>query len=108
VGLDAGLFAQEEMTGVMAVSCTSLSGGEEGLASLAVMRACNSLAASGAKPEAVSVQLVLSESTEEKELKAIMERWNPGDVALIPTEQYDTTDTQKILEEIVFVNGNNN
>lgn len=44
----------------------------------------------------------------DKELKAIMERWNPGDVALIPTEQYDTTDTQKILEEIVFVNGNNN
>ena len=31
VGLDAGLFAQEEMTGVMAVSCTSLSGSEEGL-----------------------------------------------------------------------------
>ena len=44
----------------------------------------------------------------DKELKAIMERWNPGDVALIPTEQYDTTDTQKVLEEIVFVNGNNN
>ena len=44
----------------------------------------------------------------DKELKAIMERWNPGDVALIPTEQYDTIDTQKILEEIVFVNGNNN
>lgn len=44
----------------------------------------------------------------DKELKVIMERWNPGDVALIPTEQYDTTDTQKILEEIVFVNGNNN
>ena len=46
--------------------------------------------------------------SDDKELKAIMERWNPGDVALIPTEQYDTTDTQKILEEIVFVNGNNN
>ena len=72
VGLDAGLFAQEEMTGVMAVSCTSLSGGEDGLAILAVKRACNSLAASGAKPEAVTVQFMLSESTEEKELKELM------------------------------------
>lgn len=72
VGLDAGLFMQEEMTGAMAVSCTSLSGCEEGLAALAVTRACNSLAASGAKPEAVTVQFMLSESTEEKELKAMM------------------------------------
>ncbi len=71
-GLDAGLFAQEEMTGVMAVACTSLSGCEEGLASLAVKRACNSLAASGAKPEAVSVQLMLPESAQEKELKELM------------------------------------
>ena len=52
VGLDAGLFVQEEMTGVMAVSCTSLSGSEEGLAALAVKRSCNSLAASGANPAA--------------------------------------------------------
>ena len=72
VGLDAGLFMQEEMTGAMAVSCTSLSGCEEGLTALAVKRACNSLAASGAKPEAVTVQFMLSESTEEKELKAMM------------------------------------
>ena len=72
VGLDAGLFVQEEMTGVMAVSCTSLSGSEEGLAALAVKRSCNSLAASGAKPAAVTVQLMLSEATEEAELKEIM------------------------------------
>ena len=69
VGQDAGLFAQEEMTGVMAVSCTSLSGSEEGLADLAVKRACNSLAASGANPIAVTVQFMLPEVTEEKELK---------------------------------------
>ena len=72
VGLDAGLFAQEEMTGVMAASCTSLSGSEEGLASLAVKRACNSLAASGAKPAAVTVQFMLRSTAEEKELKELM------------------------------------
>lgn len=86
VGLDAGLFMQEEMTGAMAVSCTSLSGCEEGLEALAVKRACNSLAASGAKPEAVTVQFMLSESTEEKELKAMMkevlETCAKADVAL--------------------------
>ena len=73
VGQDAGLFVQEEMTGAMAVSCTSLAGSEEGLAVLAVKRACNSLAASGAKPSAVTVQLMLSESAEERELKDRMQ-----------------------------------
>ena len=48
VGRDAGLFAVEEMTGVMAASCTTLSGCEAGLAEVAVHRACNSLAAAGA------------------------------------------------------------
>ena len=72
VGLDAGLFAETEMTGVMAVSGTVLAGSEEGLAALAVKRACNSLAASGAEPDAVTLQLMLAETTEEKELKAIM------------------------------------
>ena len=72
VGQDAGLFAQEEMTGVMAVASASLAGCEEGLGALAVKRVCNSLTASGAKPEAVTLQLMLAESTEEKDLKAIM------------------------------------
>lgn len=72
VGSDAGLFAYEEMTGVMAAACTSLAGDEEGLAALAVQRACNSLAAAGSNPIAVTVQLMLPESAEEKELKAIM------------------------------------
>lgn len=72
VGSDAGLFAQEEMTGVMAVSSTALAGAEEGLAALAVHRACNSLAAAGSVPAAVSVQLMLPESAEEKELKSAM------------------------------------
>lgn len=72
IGLDAGLFAETEMTGVMAVSGTVLAGCEEGLAALAVKRACNSLAASGATPDAVTLQLVLAETTEEKELKEII------------------------------------
>ena len=73
VGSDAGLFACEEMTGVMATSCTSLSGCEKGLAAVAVHRACNSLAAAGGTPVAVTVQLILPESAEEKELKEIMQ-----------------------------------
>ncbi len=72
VGCDAGLFACEEMTGVMATSCTSLAGCEEGLVKIAVHRACNSLAAAGSTPVAVTLQLMLPESVEEKELKAVM------------------------------------
>lgn len=72
VGSDAGLFACEEMTGVMAVSGTSLAGGETGLAAVAVQRACNSLAAAGGTPTAVAVQIMLPESMEEKELKELM------------------------------------
>jgi hypothetical protein len=30
-----------------------------------------------------------------------MENWNPENVSLIPTEKYDTTETQKILNEIL-------
>lgn len=72
VGSDAGLFAQEEQTGVMAVSCTSLGGKEEGLATVAIHRACNSLAAAGSIPTAVTLQLMLPESAEEKELKDLI------------------------------------
>lgn len=35
-------------------------------------------------------------------LKNIIEAWNPENVSLIPTEQYDTTDTHKILNEIIL------
>lgn len=35
-------------------------------------------------------------------LKSIMESWNPENVSLIPTEKYDTTDTHKILNEIII------
>ena len=35
-------------------------------------------------------------------LKTIMELWDPENVELIPTERYDTTDTQKILNEIIL------
>jgi hypothetical protein len=31
-----------------------------------------------------------------------MEAWNPENVSLIPTEKYDTTDTQKVLNEIIL------
>ena len=72
VGSDAGVFAQEEITGMMAVSCTSLAGEEDGLAALAVKRACNSLAASGNNPAAATVQFVLPETMEEKGLKELM------------------------------------
>ena len=72
VGYDAGLFGCEEMTGVMAASCAALAGAENGLAAVAVQRACNSLAAAGSTPLAVTVQLVLPEAAEEKELKDLM------------------------------------
>lgn len=71
VGSDAGLFTLEE-TGVLAASCTTLSGCEEGLAAVAVKRACNSLAAAGGTPTAVTVQLLLPEAFEEKNLKELM------------------------------------
>lgn len=35
-------------------------------------------------------------------LKTIMELWNPENVSLIPTDKYDTTDTQKVLNEIII------
>ena len=35
-------------------------------------------------------------------LKTIMELWNPENVSLIPTDKYDTTDTQKVLNEIIL------
>ena len=35
-------------------------------------------------------------------LKTIMELWDPENVELIPTEKYDTTDTQRILNEIIL------
>lgn len=35
-------------------------------------------------------------------LRQIMEDWNPENVFLIPTDQYDITDTQRILNEIII------
>ena len=37
----------------------------------------------------------------EAEMKEIMNAWDAENVSLIPTEKYDTTDTQKILQEIL-------
>lgn len=73
VGSDAGLFALQENEGVLAVSSAALAGVEEGLAALAVHRACNSLAAAGSTPVAVTVQLMLPETLEEGSLKAMMQ-----------------------------------
>lgn len=39
--------------------------------------------------------------SKDSDLKSIMLEWNPEDIALIPTERYDTTDTQKIIQEII-------
>ena len=35
-------------------------------------------------------------------LRSIMDNWNIDDVELIPMQDYDTTDTQKVLNEIVI------
>lgn len=35
-------------------------------------------------------------------LRNIMNNWDASDVSLIPTQDYDTTDTQKILNEIII------
>lgn len=35
-------------------------------------------------------------------LRSIMDNWNIDEVELIPTKDYDTTDTQKVLNEIVI------
>jgi hypothetical protein len=40
--------------------------------------------------------------TKDPVLKQIMEDWNPENVSLIPTDKYDTTDTQRILNEIII------
>ena len=40
--------------------------------------------------------------TKDSVLKNIMEAWNPENVSLIPTDKYDTTDTQKVLNEIIL------
>lgn len=72
VGKDAGLFDMLPMSGPLAMSCALHCGTERQAASLAVLRACNSLAAAGASPSFVTVQLALPESAEEKELKYLM------------------------------------
>lgn len=70
VGCDAGMF-QVQGTPV-AAACAVVSGDEKQAPSLAVFRACNSLAAACAVPEFVTVQLVLPETYEEAELKQMM------------------------------------
>ena len=72
VGKDAGLFDIQAMPGSFAMSCALHCGTEQQASSIAVFRACNSLAAAGASPEFVTVQLTMPESAEEAELKCLM------------------------------------
>ncbi len=72
VGKDAGLFDIQAMPGSFAMSCALHCGTEQQASSIAVFRACNSLAAAGASPEFVTVQVTLPESAEEAELKCLM------------------------------------
>lgn len=69
VGKDAGLFDMLPVPGPLAMSCAMHCGTERQAASLAVFRACNSLAATGVSPAFVTVQITLPESAEEQELK---------------------------------------
>lgn len=73
VGSDAGLFAVEDREAVLAQASTMLAGNSVGMAELAVFRVCNSLAAAGGTPLAVSVQLMLPETMEEAGLKQTMQ-----------------------------------
>ena len=72
VGKDAGLFALSQSEGHLAMSCAQHCGTEQHAASLAVFRACNSLAAAGAVPGFVTVQLTLPEAAKETEVKELM------------------------------------
>lgn len=71
--MDAGLFAVPKNAGVMAAASTAVAGNNEGMAELAVYRACNSLAAAGGCVRAVTVQLMLPETMEEAGLKQTMQ-----------------------------------
>lgn len=64
---------------------------------------------SSVKDLVLSLETPMNESTftpskywSDLRLRKIMEDWNDDDVALIPTKEYDTTDTQRILNEIIL------
>ncbi|MGN0505356.1 MAG: AIR synthase-related protein [Lachnospiraceae bacterium] len=73
VGRDAGLFGVPAGAEHLAMSCALHCGTERQAASLAVYRACNSLAASGGLPEFVTAQFTLPEGMEEAEVRTFME-----------------------------------
>ncbi|MBP3569575.1 MAG: hydrogenase maturation factor [Lachnospiraceae bacterium] len=104
VGNDAGLFACEEQTGVMAAACTALAGAEEGLAAVAVHRSCNSLAAAGGKPTAVTVQLMLPETAEEAKLKITMQEILAAcDLAEVALVNGHTQNSSFVAEPVISV-----
>ena len=103
VGCDAGLF-ELQTEGIAATSCTTLAGQEEGLAALAVHRACNSLAAAGCTPTAVTVQLMLPETMEEAELKQTMQEiLSACESAKVVLNQGHTQISSFVTERIVSV-----
>ena len=104
VGVDAGLFVCEEPSGVMAASCTTLAGSKEGLGAVAVYRACNSLAAAGSTPLAVTVQLMLPESAKEAQIKDTMrEVINACEVANVGITQGHTQVSSFVTERVISV-----
>lgn len=103
VGCDAGLF-ELQTEGVAACACTALAGQEEGLAALAVHRACNSLMAAGGRPSAVTVQLVLPETMEEPEVKQTMQEiLSACEAAGVALTQGHTQVSSFVTERVISV-----
>lgn len=103
VGKDAGLFDVPGFSNQLATACTVITGNTIGLAELAILRACNSLAAACATPVAVTVQLVFPEAAEEEELKQCMSELSAAcktaNVALVQGH----TQIEAIAERVVSV-----
>lgn len=72
VGKDAGFFGIPGSNARMAAACAVEEGNAEGFAALAVQRACNSLAAFGGLPAAVTVQTVFPAAAAEEDIRSCM------------------------------------
>ena len=104
VGIDAGLFAVPENKGVMAAASTTVAGNNEGMAELAVYRACNSLLAAGGTPVAATMQLMLPETMEEAGLKQTMQEILAAcETAGVLCNQGHTQVSPLVLERVISV-----
>lgn len=72
VGKDAGFFGIPGSNVRLAAACAVEEGNAEGFAALAVLRACNSLAAAGGLPAAVTIQTLFPAAVEEEEIRSCM------------------------------------